>query len=542
MSRRGKKDTRPFWAGDCETDPFHHGRVPKPFIWGLYTGAGYHEFANAEDFVEFIRDCNVIVYFHNGGKFDMHFLLQYINLDGPVTVINGRLVVAHIGLCEFRDSWNILPVPLASYKKDDFDYTLMEERVRHKHMPLIRQYLKNDCLFLYELIDAFERENGRHLTLAGAAMRRWLNMVDVPKPSSSREFFQAFNPWYNGGRVECFQKGKIDGPVNVYDIRSAYMWAMQHPHPFGTEYVTTTNPQGYSDNSFLTVECISTGALPFRGPRGNLSFPADNEYRTYHVCGHELRAATETGSVRRVRLLESIDFVQEMDYAPYVKMCHDRRMTARELGDKATDVIEKLFGNGLYGKWAANPDNYGNFICVPFQQMEAYICEHDTPEICHWHGDCDGYKFDGMIGPHALLRAPLHEWQSHFLNVATAASITSMVRAKLWRAIHASVDPMYCDTDSLFCRVAYLPIGEELGLWQHEGTASTFYVAGKKMYLCEGLFDKNGKPKMATKGVRLTPEQIRRACRGETVVYEPEAPTFSLRKEPVFTNRAIRMT
>lgn len=554
MARR-KTDNRPFWTGDCETDPFKFQRVPKPFIWGLYTGAGYHEFETADQFADFIRDCDAVVYFHNGGRFDFHFMLEHINLHEDMKVINGRLVSAHIGKCEIRDSYNILTVPLSAYKKDDFDYTLMEAAVRAKHMPQIRQYLKNDCVFLHELISAFERENGRHLTLAGAAMKRWETIAGRKAPRSDRAFFQQFSPWYSGGRVECFQKGRIEGPVKVYDIRSAYMWAMRHKHPFGTVYTQTEGVQDFQPTSFLTVECVSNGALPWRNEYGALSFPCDGELRQYSVVGHELEAALETGAVSRLRILSAIDFAEHIDFDEYVTMCYTRRLQAQSEGDIATDLIEKLFGNGLYGKWAANPDNYGNFVCVPFDTMEDYLCPHATPEECDEYNfayhrgledtRCDGYKFDGLIGPHALLRAPLDEWQCHFLNIATAASITSMVRAKLWRALSAAHEPMYCDTDSMFCRAPgdNLALGKTLGDWKFEGTADTLWIAGKKLYLCDGLIEpKTGKPKMATKGSKLTPQQVRNIVLGGVEMYEPEAPTFSLHRKPEFVSRKIRAT
>jgi hypothetical protein len=381
------------------------------------------------------------------------------------------------------------------------------------------------------------------LTLAGAAMKRWERISGRKAPNSDRNFFAHFKPWYSGGRVECFQKGRIDGPVQVYDIRSAYMWAMKHEHPFGFNYRTHVAPRSFKPTSFLTIEAVSHGALPWRNERGALLFPCDNELRTYYVCGHELEAALETNSISRLKLINSTEFMEHISFEEYVQFCYDRRLHAQETGDIATDLIEKLFGNGLYGKWAANPDNYGNYVCVPFDNMEEYLCPHNTPDECSAAGGCDGYKFDGLMGPHALLRAPLDEWQQHFLNVATAASITSQVRAKLWRALSAADEPMYCDTDSMFCRRGNIELGKQLGDWKFEGSADTLWIAGKKLYLCDGLIEpKTGKPKMATKGSKLTPQQIRNIVRGGVEMYEPEAPTFSLHKKPDFTVRRIRAT
>jgi hypothetical protein len=548
-----KKDKRPVWAGDCETDPFMHGRVPAPFIWGLWTGATYHEFDTPEEFADFVRDQDVIIYFHNGGKFDLHFLLKHINLFEPVKVINGRLVVAHIGVCELRDSWNLLPIPLAVYKKDSeeeirralvavgedpnlaADYRLMEEANRNRPgvRRVIRDYLRNDCLFLYELVTQFEADYGRHLTQAGAAMAAWDKMSGLERPRSSRDFFERFSIYYGGGRVQCFEKGIIDEPVEVYDINSAYPYVMMQDHPYGLDYTTTDNFDDFNAQSFVTVEAISNGALPYRTERGSLIFPDDNVPRTYNITGHELLAAIDTGSVRIIRKVRCYDFVNRINFTPYCEHFFAEKQRAKDNEDRARYIFAKNFLVALYGKYGANPDNYGNFQCVPFDEFEQYLE--------------DGYEFDGMIGPHALLRAPLDDWQCRFINVATAASITGAVRAKLWRAISASHRPLYCDTDSLFALAAKLDVGKEIGQWDHEGTAKRFYCAGKKMYLAEkvwkpGTPKSSAKDKMATKGVRLTAQQIKRLCKGETVVYQPSVPTFSLRRPPGFTDRAITMT
>lgn len=557
MARRKKTDRRIFWTADCETDRFQNRRVPKPFTWGLWTGAAFHEFDTPDEFADFIQDCDVIIYFHNGGRFDIHFLLHRINLFEDMKVINGRLVVAKIGKAEIRDSWNLLPIALADYKKDselelieDFksegiepkqaallatDYLFMDEphRLDPRIRRVIRKYHRNDCIYLYELIEQFEKDYGRHLTQAGAAMATWRNMSGLKAPETDRDYFQKFQPYYFGGRVECFQKGEIPGPIEVVDIKSAYPDAMMSEHPYYPDYVETKLPSEFRNTSMLTVDCVSNGALPFRGERGQITFPCDGELRRYYVSGHELRAAMDTTAVSRVDLIHSYDFMNEVSFREYIEYFYSLRAVAKDDGNKAIDIFCKLFMNSLYGKFGANPDNYGNFICVPFQEFEDYLQ--------------DGYQFDGMIGPHALLRAALDDWQCRFLNVATAASITSQVRAKLWRAICASEGVAYCDTDSIAARKANVELGKKLGQWELEGTGSRMWIAGKKMYYVEGMDKLNprtGKmePKMASKGIRAQPSFIKRMCEGEAVLYEPKAPTFSLHKKPVFTDRMVRMT
>ena len=63
---------------DAETDPFKKGRVPKPFLWGWFDGKDYREFTDTRKAVAFIKKQNCICYAHNGGKFDFHYLLAYL--------------------------------------------------------------------------------------------------------------------------------------------------------------------------------------------------------------------------------------------------------------------------------------------------------------------------------------------------------------------------------------------------------------------------------------------------------------------------------
>ena len=63
---------KPIFAVDCETDPFDYGRIPRPFLWGVYEGyhGQYWEFEKTDDCVDFLIRQRVIAYAHNGGKFD----------------------------------------------------------------------------------------------------------------------------------------------------------------------------------------------------------------------------------------------------------------------------------------------------------------------------------------------------------------------------------------------------------------------------------------------------------------------------------------
>lgn len=541
---------------DAETDPFKRNRVPKPFIWGWYDGEEYLCFKTTDELVAHLERFDGICYAHNGGRFDWHFLLPYAEAYDEVMLINGRISKMRIGLCELRDSINIIPVPLKAYKKDDIDYSIMEagERDKPANMKKIKEYLKSDCVYLFELIQRFIQDYGMQLTQAGAAMKQWVKISGAKAPVSSGEFYDEISPYYYGGRVQCFKSGIIDGHYQVYDINSAYPYAMLHQHPYSDNFARV---EGFTPRAdFYRVRCISHGAFPFRGlglsdgqTAAGLAFPSDHVEREYFVTKWEYDAAVDTATIERAEVLESLVFMTHTDFSDYVNHFYAYRQKCKENGDEAGRLFGKLFLNSLYGKFAANPANYKNYMIVPMEVIGGL--------------EAVGWQFSGEFGCWGLAESPLAEDRQRYYNVATGASITGFVRAMLWRAICSSKGAVYCDTDSIVVqkRGDDVKLGDKLGQWKHEGDFDRLGIAGKKLYILRGApgwwmnengdaFYKKGKCppkcerlyKTASKGARLTKAQLWAVAKGETVEFVPEAPTFSPKKAPVFTKRKIRFT
>ena len=108
------------------------------------------------------------------------------------------------------------------------------------------------------------------------------------------------------------------------------------------------------------------------------------------------------------------------------------------------------------------------------------------------------------------------------------------------RSLREVERPVYCDTDSIICAdTGSLWLGEGLGEWDLEGVADQVAIAGRKLY-CARLA--NGGTKIACRGVRISPSEIERVARGETVTYRSEAPTFSLCRGRDFVVREVSAT
>lgn len=515
---------KPFAVIDAETDPFKFGRIPAPFVWGFFDGDNYEEFTDTESLCDFIANFDGIIYAHNGGKFDYHFLLDKIDPFADLMIINGRISKMNIGLAELRDSYNILPVPLSEYKKDDIDYSIMEASERHKpeNRRKISAYLKTDCIYLYELISRFHDDYGIKLTRAGASMAHWKKIAPVEVPRTNADFYNEFYPYYFGGRVQCFEKGIIDANFSVFDINSAYPYAMLAKHPYSSNFSRHVGFKKGAD--FYRLLCVARGCFPLRD--GGLTFPDDNERREYHVTQWEYQVALDTATISDVEILESIIFTGHMEFSAYVNEFYEMRNECNAKNDAAGSLLAKLAMNSLYGKFAANPQAYKHY--------QAWPMEHAGMMEDH------GWHFAGELGDWALAAAGIETHMMHYYNVATGASITGYVRAMLWRVMHSAKRVLYCDTDSIACVSADLDTGPRLGQWKHEGNFDRAGIAGKKLYIFRGTGDTENK--FASKGVRLTELQLWQVARGKTVTYNSDAPTFSVRNAPLFGTRKIQLT
>ncbi len=545
---------KPFASIDCETDPFKAGRVPVPFMWGIFRGdtEEYWEFATVEEVIAFVSKRDWTFYAHNGGKFDYHYLRDHINSDDPIMVIAGRLASFKIGSAQFRDSLNLFPnTPLRSFAKEDINYSKLEADARAAYIDEIRRYLRSDCVNLWNVVNAYFTKFGRSLTQAGSSMRYWKKHYPcsfTPQTAAQSTYYREF---YYGGRVQCFESGYRKHDFSVIDINCAYPHAMMQKHPISPEGVNIAHLPGDADLGpcLIRLEAVAHGCFPLRAESGELFFPDDETtVREYAITGWELIAALECNAVKIVKIKEIREFDQLVSFAEYITHFYDERKIAKTTGDKVQDIFCKYFMNGLYGKFAADPEKYKEYVITHNETLDRWCnSEHHYQDLKPW-------------GERRLCVRDLPEVKHRYYNVCTAASITGWVRAHLFRALRQCEGVLYCDTDSIAAtNIGNLPLGEQLGQWKLEFIGNEFAIAGKKLYAFGGhtmtptdsLYARDGKKltnttegyKQACKGVKLTPEQIIAVAKGERVIFNPEVPTYSFqRDEPVFISREVKNT
>lgn len=542
----------PIYVADAETDPFERGKVPQPFVWGWFDGITYKNFwgKNCTDLFKAFLEDEVepgIVYMHNGGRFDFFFILPWF--QGKTMIVGSRIVRAFMPLGnshskkardqrhEFRDSFAIMPFPLAEYKKTPIDYNKMHRDVREQHKDEIVSYLKDDCCDLWDLCLQFQQEFGDYKTIASAAFSQ-LTQFHKYEQLPKRQDVEIRESYYFGGRVQCFQKGIMEKPVQIYDVNSMYPFVMDtYFHPVSSISTVDQKVHGWNDDGSFTAEKIKTffltvegetlepGPFPQRQTNGSVEFPVGPG--KYHCTIHEYLTALQLGLFNPSRIVQAYSFNDYSRFHLFVDHFYKAREKAKREGDKVHAMFYKYILNSAYGKFGLNPENYFNWEITRTPE---------APKGVMWQLDCIVQD-----GAYYVWKQP-NQLSWNVKNIGTAASITGAARSVLLRAISESGNVLYCDTDSVICEdFAGGKIDPlKLGAWKPEAVGVLAAIAGKKMY---AVFGADGTcVKHANKGVDIKPEEIKALAEGQEVISWRDAPTFKRDGTATFIHRTVRMT
>jgi len=528
---------------DCETDPFAIGEMVAPFAIGFDTGDRYVDFWGddcVKQFFDYLATLTAegeefIIYAHNGGKFDFFFFLDYLDADQNPLIMGGRLVKIDFAKQEFRDSFAIIPQALSSYKKDDIDYDKFKRGVRNKYRAEILNYLRTDCLYTRELITGFHEMFGDKLTIASASLPM-LNSFTGFEKIAGEGFDDRFRRYYYGGRNQCFETGvllpKHGANFYVYDRNSMYPAVMRdalHPISNRPELQTTID----ADTDFACIEAENDGALPTRLENGGLDFTLKRG--TFYATIHEINAGLETGTLKINRVLHAWKYDRKASFGEFVEQFYNLRLDAKAKGDKVRDILYKFCLNSGYGKFALNPRK--------FKQWTMTIGEVPEPQANAMNPN--GWSLHSQTNDLFIWSRP-NPRKGGFYNVATAASITGAARANLLLNLSKSLRPIYCDTDSIICEGFDGDLNEtELGGWKLEAIGDRCAIGGKKLYTIYNkseLVATGEAIKRASKGVRLSPQEIVDVCNGQEIVYQNPVPHFNLDGTADFITRKIRKT
>ncbi len=552
---------------DSETDPFKLGRTPKPFSCGFYDSStgDYWDFWGDDciaQFFEFLareytaKGIRCLIYCHNFGGFDCHFMLDHLEPGTSPSIINGRISSCYMEGQEFRDSYRIIPIPLRDYQKDEIDYNRLERNCREEYKEEILRYQRSDCIYLADLVVGFHNLFGDRPTIGNTSINYLQKFHIFERLQASQD--DKLRPFFFGGRCQCFEVGVIERRLKVYDVRSMYPDAMRRfMHPIGNKFIVGRLISKIT--AFVDWEGLNHGAVPIRGDDGSLDFTAKRG--RFLSTRHELDAGLETGTIRIDKVHKTIGFHDWSNFGDFIDFCYSERQKAKANGDKLLTLFWKLVMNSAYGKFAQDPRKYENYT---FSLRETGIPDED--KLYHETERPTGFRPRFSLDDLVIWSRPSLNRFNGFFNVATGASITGAARANLLRGLSNADSPIYCDTDSIMCTalnegngVKLDPGTGELGTWALEVEGDLFACAGKKLYALfswTDAVDDKGKPretavwkgrtmycvKKASKGAILSAAEILAVAQGEVVRFKSDRPNFKLDGTVEYIEREISRT
>ena len=367
--------------------------------------------------------------------------------------------------------------------------------------------------------------------MGGAAITELKKYSPFEHAHESHDGF--FRPYYFGGRVDCFETGIFKGDFKIFDVNSMYPYVMHdYQHPTGSRYTQAFNCGlnkkgkiiGFEEHPcfFIDLECDNFGAFPTRAKNESLNFHL--EHGVFRVTSHEFNTAVKLGKISNIKISRVVAPAATINFKDFVSVFSAQKIAAKKSGDKAKEIFSKLIMNSSYGKFGSNPDNYRDYVLQSPNDPD-FAIDLDSYEIYSTHES--GVNI--WVKPSKVKR---------YFDVATAASITGAARAVLMQGLSECVRPLYCDTDSIICESFKGKTHEsELGAWKIEGQGDCVAIVGKKLYAL-----RNGKNpiKSASKGAVLTDAQIFDVAGGKTVVWQNDAPTFSIANGVRFVDRKIQ--
>lgn len=509
-------------------------------IGGIYNGSQYFEFDTIEKMVSYLKYVfpNDTLYAHNGGKYDNRYLLDYFKTEGYkltniLYIQNGLIFNVKIGkkVFKFRDSIHLLQGSLKSlcesfgveHKKREFDIRgwinsgcpVTEE---------LRDYVKDDCRALYEVLEKFSNTfTGEiKLTIASTAFNALLKTKyrNIPlkrlcSNSMTKDQEDYVRISYKGGRAEVFKR-KAESCFS-YDVNSLYPYVMHnYDYPFGK--VSNQNEEQCEKSlkmGFLGVcECLIKAPymyIPYLAVRydDKLMFPYGNWKD--NLTSIEILEARKRGY--EIKILSGLFWTNKgRIFVKYV----DEFYTIKSTSSGAKKAIAKLFLNSSYGKFGQKRINKKI-------QTEADLIKAGT--------DINKVSsFDGGF----LYSSEETSYQNRSINPIYATFVTAYARHVLYLGFEHIMEKggnvFYCDTDSIKSDIemdSELVNDKALGKWKNEGHYLRNIFPSAKLYYQEGNEEKVTKGKGIPKAElsKMGQDDYENLLHGGRIVIETERVT-----------------
>jgi hypothetical protein len=424
------------YCWDLETTNDEEGNAT-PYALGLYTNGDYEEFYKKNDthniiksFINYLDTLthNAILYAHNGGRFDTRIILKdllttkKINnyLENDNNIIKLDFYNKKGFNISFRDSKNFLEGSLNDLCKSyDTKTKKLNDTVKHDLINLkncclnskiliedkkiydyTKEYLKNDCISLYEIITTFKdiiyKEHNLNidniLTNAGIArnifFKNYYNPIKTPIYNISVNLENHIRNFYFGGRNEIFNKlGHTKQKLFYYDFVSLYGYLMsKYFYPVGQMNILIIEEKDkkiFNPRWFGLVECkfkhTKFNKKPFhalKDTNNNLVFGYVREYKTGIFTTDEINYSIKK-KLGYTYIYDKIYNYEKKEriFKEVIRNTYKLKERATKQNNKALTHSAKIILNSFSGFWGQKTQRTQNIIIN--NDIEADITEEE---------------------------------------------------------------------------------------------------------------------------------------------------------------------
>lgn len=442
---------------------------------------GYKYFEDLGLLLDFIISSKVMLWYaHNSGKYDIRYLMDILlkraYIVKPIiihgSIANLKVYIKNKKICEFRDSYFLLPSSLDKLTKDyDVEHKKNKELIvdynKLKINDTLKEYLYNDVLGLFEVIEKnveyIFRDLGvtPSLTFGATALNTFKTLF--PKDFKKIVYIDNKNlrSGYFGGRTEVFRTYLKNG--YYYDVNSLYPYVMHNfKFPVGNYFLSSVPKSRLyiAEIEFTAPKSLNIPILPVKLDN-KLIFGVGTSKGVY--CSAEIEKAVEYGykiKYKKVYNFKDEDYI----FRGYVDYFYNIKSNSKR--GSAQYNISKLYLNSLYGKFGQRPNkdmyifnpskewvkrNFREFECLNFDTFEIWKKEYIFP----------------------------NKW----VNISLMIFITAYARLELFKIFErvGFEHVYYCDTDSVFTDVL-LDTSNDLGALKLEDTIEEAIFLRPKVY------------------------------------------------------------
>lgn len=347
-------------------------------------------------------------YAHNGGRFDLVFLLRDVLIDNKNVVIQeSKLLELHssiIGMTilykghkiHFKDSLRMFTVSLKKITKDfqvdsqkgDIDHRSINRETFRDKAEEIMKYLKNDVRGLLEVLTIFSKivfeQFKINITSCYTSASLSKNIYNtcysyVPENKKnfriqrpSKDIEEIIRPTFHGGRCEAFQLGPIDKPQYL-DYTSLYPSVGCLPLPTGKalrvdidvpieDFLNNLENCHYGEYTMGFVRVMVKGTAenlnnqkPMHSIKkdGKLLFPYIENWREESFFSEEIRYGLSLGY--KYKPIEAVLYRRMCLMKKMFEDCFKYKQEATENGELAKAAMWKIILNSAYGFWGFTP-------------------------------------------------------------------------------------------------------------------------------------------------------------------------------------------